>query len=189
MDYFIKAPCIGSFRQVKFHGSITMVCTATSLTMYDWLKDCLKKLKSEHGKVQVGNITVDMKWNLASGRCPLEELLSELEETIAAPKEPDALLLGAIGEYKWDNNEKHMRPEKGLIQLHEVSNRSSFIKSGVLPFVKRYKMKFLVLLIVFPIMVILLCFCFALISHFKIGDGNNSSTNSFNLFYMELFMI
>ncbi|KFK28678.1 hypothetical protein AALP_AA7G032300 [Arabis alpina] len=39
-------------------------------------------------------------------------------------------------------------------------NASSFIQSGVLPNVKRYKMKVLVLLIVFPIMVILLCFCF-----------------------------
>ncbi|ESQ55311.1 hypothetical protein EUTSA_v10027352mg [Eutrema salsugineum] len=39
-------------------------------------------------------------------------------------------------------------------------NASSFIQSGVLTNVKRYKMKVLVLLIVFPLMVILLCFCF-----------------------------
>ncbi|CAA7017620.1 unnamed protein product [Microthlaspi erraticum] len=38
-------------------------------------------------------------------------------------------------------------------------NASSFIQSGVLPNAKRYKMKVLVLLILFPIMVILLCFC------------------------------
>ncbi|XP_010417301.1 PREDICTED: 3-isopropylmalate dehydrogenase 2, chloroplastic-like [Camelina sativa] len=39
------------------------------------------------------------------------------EETISAAKESDAVLLGAIGGYKWDNNEKHLRPEKGLLQL------------------------------------------------------------------------
>lgn len=67
------------------------------------------------------------------------------EETISVAKESDAVLLGAIGgyycwlalifffchaysfssdhnvwydfRYKWDNNEKHLRPEKGLLQL------------------------------------------------------------------------
>ncbi|CAD5317759.1 unnamed protein product [Arabidopsis thaliana] len=39
------------------------------------------------------------------------------EETISAAKESDAVLLGAIGGYKWDNNEKHLRPEKGLLQI------------------------------------------------------------------------
>ncbi|XP_009133954.1 putative leucine-rich repeat receptor-like serine/threonine-protein kinase At2g24130 [Brassica rapa] len=38
-------------------------------------------------------------------------------------------------------------------------NASSFVHSGVLPDAKRYKVKVLVLLIVFPITVILLCFC------------------------------
>ncbi|KAF3487035.1 hypothetical protein F2Q69_00057121 [Brassica cretica] len=38
-------------------------------------------------------------------------------------------------------------------------NASSFIHSGLLPDVKRYKMRVLVLLVVFPIVVILLCCC------------------------------
>ncbi|KAL0887721.1 hypothetical protein Bca101_011704 [Brassica carinata] len=32
-------------------------------------------------------------------------------------KESDAILLGAIGGYKWDKNEKHLKPETGLLQL------------------------------------------------------------------------
>ncbi|CAA0827349.1 3-isopropylmalate dehydrogenase 2- chloroplastic [Striga hermonthica] len=39
------------------------------------------------------------------------------EETLSAAKASDAVLLGAIGGYKWDNNEKHLKPETGLLQL------------------------------------------------------------------------
>ncbi|KAG5523257.1 hypothetical protein RHGRI_035174 [Rhododendron griersonianum] len=41
------------------------------------------------------------------------------EETLSAAKQSDAVLLGAIGGYKWDNNEKHMKPETGLLQLRQ----------------------------------------------------------------------
>lgn len=39
------------------------------------------------------------------------------EETLAAAQASDAVLLGAIGGYKWDNNEKHLKPETGLLQI------------------------------------------------------------------------
>ncbi|KAL6497096.1 3-isopropylmalate dehydrogenase, chloroplastic [Orobanche gracilis] len=39
------------------------------------------------------------------------------EETLSAAKDSDAVLLGAIGGYKWDYNEKHLKPETGLLQL------------------------------------------------------------------------
>ncbi|ONK54997.1 uncharacterized protein A4U43_UnF8790 [Asparagus officinalis] len=39
------------------------------------------------------------------------------EATLTASKESDAVLLGAIGGYKWDANEKHLKPETGLLQL------------------------------------------------------------------------
>ncbi|XP_065866491.1 3-isopropylmalate dehydrogenase 2, chloroplastic-like [Euphorbia lathyris] len=41
------------------------------------------------------------------------------EETLSVAKRSDAILLGAIGGYKWDNNEKHLKPETGLLQLRE----------------------------------------------------------------------
>ncbi|CAK9156294.1 unnamed protein product, partial [Ilex paraguariensis] len=41
------------------------------------------------------------------------------EETLSAAKQSDAVLLGAIGGYKWDNNEQHLKPETGLLQLRE----------------------------------------------------------------------
>ncbi|XP_023636277.1 3-isopropylmalate dehydrogenase 3, chloroplastic isoform X2 [Capsella rubella] len=39
------------------------------------------------------------------------------EETFTAAKQSDAILLGAIGGYKWDKNEKHLRPEMALFYL------------------------------------------------------------------------
>ncbi|KAJ0980764.1 hypothetical protein J5N97_009019 [Dioscorea zingiberensis] len=39
------------------------------------------------------------------------------EETLEVAKVSDAVLLGAIGGYKWDGNEKHLKPETGLLQL------------------------------------------------------------------------
>ncbi|XVE91243.1 hypothetical protein DITRI_Ditri20bG0138200 [Diplodiscus trichospermus] len=41
------------------------------------------------------------------------------EETLSAAQKADAILLGAIGGYKWDKNEKHLKPETGLLQLRE----------------------------------------------------------------------
>ncbi|KAI3911007.1 hypothetical protein MKW98_015664 [Papaver atlanticum] len=41
------------------------------------------------------------------------------EETLSVAKQSDAILLGAIGGYKWDANEKHLKPETGLLQLRE----------------------------------------------------------------------
>lgn len=41
------------------------------------------------------------------------------EETIAKCEASDAVLLGAVGGPKWDNNPSHLRPEKGLLQIRK----------------------------------------------------------------------
>ncbi|KAL2332502.1 hypothetical protein Fmac_020083 [Flemingia macrophylla] len=41
------------------------------------------------------------------------------EETLSVAKQSDAVLLGAIGGYKWDKNEKHLKPETGLLQIRK----------------------------------------------------------------------
>ncbi|GJS31816.1 3-isopropylmalate dehydrogenase, chloroplastic-like protein [Tanacetum coccineum] len=41
------------------------------------------------------------------------------EETLTAAKQSDAVLLGAIGGYKWDKIEKHLDPGTALLQLRE----------------------------------------------------------------------
>jgi len=42
------------------------------------------------------------------------------EETIQTCKESDAILLGAVGGPKWDNNPADLRPEKGLLRIRKT---------------------------------------------------------------------
>ncbi|SEN66310.1 3-isopropylmalate dehydrogenase [Amphibacillus marinus] len=41
-------------------------------------------------------------------------------ETIAAAKKVDAVLLGAVGGPKWDQNPSHLRPERGLLAIRKA---------------------------------------------------------------------
>ncbi|MGG3842191.1 3-isopropylmalate dehydrogenase [Anoxybacillus kestanbolensis] len=44
------------------------------------------------------------------------------EQTLHLCKQSDAVLLGAVGGPKWDNNPPHLRPEKGLLQIRKEMN-------------------------------------------------------------------
>lgn len=61
------------------------------------------ELRLQHGLV--GGAAID-----ATGK-PLPE------ETLAAARDADAVLLSAIGGPKWDSIERHLRPERGLLAL------------------------------------------------------------------------
>lgn len=39
------------------------------------------------------------------------------DATLAKAKQADAILLGAVGGYKWENIERHLRPERGLLKI------------------------------------------------------------------------
>ena len=41
------------------------------------------------------------------------------EETLASCRESDAVLLGAVGGPKWDNNPPHLKPEQALLGLRK----------------------------------------------------------------------
>lgn len=41
------------------------------------------------------------------------------EETISLCSDSDAILLGAVGGPKWDQNPSHLRPEKGLLAIRK----------------------------------------------------------------------
>nr|WGD68666.1 isocitrate/isopropylmalate family dehydrogenase [Bacillus subtilis] len=41
------------------------------------------------------------------------------EETVAACKNADAILLGAVGGPKWDQNPSELRPEKGSLSIRK----------------------------------------------------------------------
>ena len=42
------------------------------------------------------------------------------EATVEAAKKADAVLLGAVGGPKWDNNPSHLRPERGLLGIRKA---------------------------------------------------------------------
>ncbi|WP_067839926.1 3-isopropylmalate dehydrogenase [Amphibacillus sediminis] len=42
------------------------------------------------------------------------------EQTLAAAKKADAVLLGAVGGPKWDQNPSHLRPERGLLGIRKA---------------------------------------------------------------------
>ncbi len=39
------------------------------------------------------------------------------EQTLSQAKQADAILMGSVGGPQWDKNERHLRPEQGLLQL------------------------------------------------------------------------
>ncbi|KAJ4851529.1 3-isopropylmalate dehydrogenase, chloroplastic [Turnera subulata] len=53
------------------------------------------------------------------------------DETLSAARQADAVLLGAIGGYKWDNNEKHLKPETGLLQIRAGLNVFANLRPAV----------------------------------------------------------
>ncbi len=55
------------------------------------------------------------------GGCAIDEEGTPLpEETIRIAKEADAVLLGAVGGPKWDQNPGHLRPEAGLLGIRKA---------------------------------------------------------------------
>jgi len=54
------------------------------------------------------------------------------EETLALAREADAVLLGAVGGYRWDNLDMALRPEKGLLGLRAGLNLFANLRPAIL---------------------------------------------------------
>ena len=63
------------------------------------------------------NITLQLEKSLIGGIAYEETGRPDPDETIEACKKSDAVLLGAVGGPNWDNLERKLRPEKGLLRL------------------------------------------------------------------------
>ncbi|MCH8845935.1 MAG: 3-isopropylmalate dehydrogenase [Proteobacteria bacterium] len=71
----------------------------------------LSALVEKHG------LEISTEQGLIGGRA-IDETGSPLpEETLALGKQSDAVLLGAVGGPKWDNIERSLRPERGLLAI------------------------------------------------------------------------
>ncbi len=67
------------------------------------------------------------------GGCAYDEYGSPLpEQTLTLAKQADALLLGAVGGYKWENLDISVRPEKGLLGLRAELDLFANLRPAIL---------------------------------------------------------
>ena len=54
------------------------------------------------------------------------------EDTLQLAKEADAVLLGAVGDWKYDTLERHLRPERGLLRIRKELNLFANLRPALL---------------------------------------------------------
>ena len=78
------------------------------------------------------NHKFEIKYALAGG-CAIDEVGVPLpHETLKICQSSDAVLLGAVGGYKWDNTTAKVRPEQALLGLREGLNLYCNLRSALL---------------------------------------------------------
>ncbi|MDH5371074.1 MAG: 3-isopropylmalate dehydrogenase [Gammaproteobacteria bacterium] len=82
--------------------------------------------------LQADGLDVEMKEGLVGGTA-YDETGSPLpEETLTLAKESDAILLGAVGGYKWESLDISVRPEKGLLGLRAELDLFANLRPAIL---------------------------------------------------------
>ena len=82
--------------------------------------------------LQVDGLDVEMTHGLVGGTA-YDETGSPLpEETLTLAKESDAILLGAVGGYKWESLDISVRPEKGLLGLRAELDLFANLRPAIL---------------------------------------------------------
>jgi len=64
-------------------------------------------------------LSIDLDYGLLGGAALDETGLPLPDETLAKAKAADAILLGAVGGPRWDDVERHLRPERGLLGIRK----------------------------------------------------------------------
>lgn len=65
------------------------------------------------------NVNFNMTEGLVGGACYDEHKCAVTDETMQDAMDADAVMLGAVGGPKWDNVERDLRPEAGLLRLRK----------------------------------------------------------------------
>ena len=82
--------------------------------------------------LQADGLDVEMKEGLVGGTA-YDETGSPLpEETLTLAKDSDAILLGAVGGYKWESLDIAVRPEKGLLGLRAELDLFANLRPAIL---------------------------------------------------------
>ncbi len=78
------------------------------------MAEAVKVLESVNQRFDLG---IELEHGLLGGAAIDAHGVPLPDATLAAAREADAILLGAVGGPKWDNVERHLRPEKGLLAI------------------------------------------------------------------------
>lgn len=78
------------------------------------MAEAVKVLEAINQRFQLG---IELQHGLLGGAAIDAHGVPLPDETLAMAREADAILLGAVGGPKWDNVERHLRPEKGLLAI------------------------------------------------------------------------
>ena len=77
------------------------------------------------------HVSFDVAEDKVGGAAYYEYGTSLAYKTLETAMGVDAVLLGAVGGPKWDNVERHLRPEAGLLKIRNAAN-SAFVTVGTL---------------------------------------------------------
>ena len=77
---------------------------------------------------------LDLAWSHGLlGGCSIDAFGVPLaDETLATARAADAILLGAVGGYKWDTIERSIRPERGLLKIRSELNLFANLRPAIL---------------------------------------------------------
>ena len=78
------------------------------------MAEAVKVLEAVNARFSLG---IELEYGLLGGAALDEHGVPLPEETLARARAVDAILLGAGGAPKWDNVERHLRPERGLLAI------------------------------------------------------------------------
>lgn len=78
------------------------------------MAEAVKVLEVVNGRFNLG---IELEYGLLGGAAIDETGVPLPDETLERARQVDAILLGAVGGPKWDNVERHLRPEKGLLGI------------------------------------------------------------------------
>lgn len=78
------------------------------------IAEAVKVLEAVDGRFELG---LELEYGLLGGAAIDAHGVPLPEETLTRARAVDAILLGAVGGPKWDNIERHLRPERGLLGI------------------------------------------------------------------------
>lgn len=83
-------------------------------------------------KLRTEGLDISLDYGLVGGAAYDETGTPLPEATLAMAKEADAILLGAVGGYKWESLDISVRPEKGLLGLRSELNLFANLRPAIL---------------------------------------------------------